>query len=152
MYLNRPYKLLPEDKIKRIVSEPITDFKSKSLVNLIARLQFTLSSQTHGSKLGIAAPQCGVYKQVMIAYGELYINPEWKGTSQKEEIIEGCYSCGEGHTRYKMTRDKYGWAKWQDHTGEWHEEKLNGIKAIVFQHEKAHLDGTIISDVGVLSP
>ena len=150
LHHNRPYKLITEAKTKRIVSEPITDFTSKSLTRLITRLHFTLRSQSHGMKLGIAAPQVGIYKQVMIAYGKLYINPSWHGASQSEEVIEGCYSCGGGHTQYKVKRDKYGWAKWVDAEGKEHEEKLKGIEAIVFQHELSHLQGRLISDIGTL--
>lgn len=150
MFHNRPYKLISEKATKRIVSAKITNFKSKSLTRLITRLHFTLRSQSHGQRLGIAAPQIGVYKQVMIAYGELYINPEWQPSAQIDEMVEGCYTCSDGHNVYRLQRPKYGWAKWQDAEGKFHEEKLNGIKAIVFQHELDHLRGILISDIGTL--
>lgn len=98
-------------------------------------------------RLGITAPQVGINKRFFIMMGKAMVNPEWKETkAPKNEVIEGCYSVGK--ERYKVMRAPYGWAKWQDSNGNWHEEKLKGLEAIVFQHELDHLNGLCCIDTG----
>ncbi len=80
--------------------------------------------------------------------GRVMINPEWHETkAPKIDVTEGCYSIGKD--TYRVPRAPYGWAKWQDSNGEWHEEKLKDLPAIVFQHEFDHLDGKCCADTGV---
>lgn len=48
---------------------------------------------------------------------------------------------------FKKWRAPYGWAKWVEPTsGIVREEKLKGIKAVVFQHELDHLNGTLLEN------
>ena len=115
-------------------------------------MHFTLQSQGFGMKLGLAASQVGVYQRIALVEGTVCINPEWKSGSQVISSTEGCYSVEEGASPFVVTRDKYGWARYQNAQGEWQEEKLNGRKAIVYQHELDHLNGILCSDKGVRSP
>jgi peptide deformylase len=85
---------------------------------------------------------------MFLMMGSLMINPEWNGTqAPPTDVTEGCYSIGA--QLYKVQRAPYGWARWQTITGEWREEKLKGLQAIVFQHELDHLDGKCCIDTGV---
>lgn len=80
--------------------------------------------------------------------GKAYINPEWTPTrAPMEDMAESCYSLGEGKF-YLVPRATYGWARYQGINGEWIEEKIKGIDAIVYQHELSHLDGKCSIDLG----
>jgi peptide deformylase len=124
----------------------VTKFDAK-LRHEIQRMVVTLSSQKWGAKLGIAAPQVGINKRVIISLGRVMINPEWQPSkAPPETITEGCYSVGK--KTFRVSRAKYGWAKWQTINGEWREEKIKGLPAVVFQHELDHLDGKCCIDTG----
>lgn len=132
-------------------TEQILTFGGKDtqkLEHLISIMFTTLNKQNWGQKLGIAAPQIGVNKRVMIVLGKAIVNPEFTPSkAPPETITEGCYSLGK--RLFKVPRAKYGWAKWQDTTGTYHEEKISGLKAIVFQHELDHLNGKSCVENGV---
>ena len=58
------------------------------------------------------------------------------------EITEGCLSFpGESCT---IKRPASIQVRYQDATGEWQQEQLEGIQARCFQHEFDHLEGTIM--------
>lgn len=106
-----------------------------------------LQNTQYGAKLGLAAPQIGINKRVIIVRGNVMFNPEWTPTKAPPEYItEGCYSVPK--RLFKVSRSKYGWAKWTNIEGQPCEDKLTGIPAIVFQHELDHLDGKCCVDVG----
>lgn len=103
----------------------------------------TLQSQKYGDKLGIAANQAGYTYRVAICYGRFIVNPVFTPTKMPPvQFMESCYSLEDGAV-YEVDRAKYGWLKWQDAKGEWHEEKVKGVLAIVVQHELNHLDGIL---------
>ena len=113
----------------------------EALEHKVALMVRSLASQTWGSRLGLAANQIGLTERMAIVLGRLVINPTWQPSKAPPDIsIEGCYSLGM-EKMFRVKRAPYGWAKWQDIHGEWHEEKLRGMKAVVFQHEIDHLDG-----------
>lgn len=151
-FKNRRRKILkyPSRRLLK-PSVPITDFSGKGihdLERLVTVMVSTLNKQDWGQKLGIAAPQIGVNKRVFIALGRVFVNPEFTPTkAPPETITEGCYSLG--HRLFKVPRAKYGWAKWQDTRGNGFEEKLSGLKAIVFQHELDHLNGKSCVENGI---
>lgn len=132
--------------------EPWTDFSEegqKKLEAMAADMHRILQSQTWGAKLGLSANQGGYKHRVALVLGRFVINPEFQPPkhSIKEKGLEGCYSLGIDNI-YEVERHKYGWAKWQDIKGEWHEEKVKGVLAIVFQHELDHLDGKLCHEGG----
>lgn len=153
-YQNRPRKILRHPD-KRLLTPcvPVTQFGGKHTLYLekLAHIMVTsLAAQEWGSRLGLAANQIGLKPKVAIILGRFVINPEWTPSKAPKTLTqEGCYSLGID-TIYKMERDTYGWAKWQDTQGNWHEEKLHGIKAIVFQHELDHLNGRTCHEGGTL--
>lgn len=147
---NKPMKILihPDPKLKRI-AEPV-DFNKTSLAErtaLVRVLGATLAQQNWGMKLGIAAPQVGINKRVMVVRGNVMFNPEWvPSKSPTDTITEGCYSVP--RRIFKVQRAPYGWAKWTSIDGRPMEDKLKGEPAIVFQHELDHLNGKCCADVG----
>lgn len=149
-YHNRPHKVLKyPHKVLQTATEPITDFTGAGLIQIIVKLQNTLQAQTWGDKLGMAAPQIGINKQVFIALGRVFVNPVIKTPRYKplEERVEGCYSVP--GRAFKTKRWRYFTATWQDHNGRFHTEKITGELAIVFQHEYDHLQGKCCIDTGV---
>lgn len=139
----------PHETLSR-VADPV-DFDKESFDELKAitnRMASTLMDVKYGGKLGIAAPQIGISKRIMLVRGAVMINPEWKPSrAPLKTIVEGCYSVP--HRRFKVERAEYGWAKWYNLEGKMHEAKLKGMEAIVFQHELSHLDGQCCIDLGI---
>ena len=151
-FRNRRRKILKYPNKKLFIpSKPITDFSGngiQKLERLVTIMLATLNKQEWGQKLGIAAPQIGANKRVFITLGHVFVNPEFTPTkAPPETITEGCYSLGK--RLFKVPRAKYGWAKWQDTRGNGFEEKISGLKAIVFQHELDHLNGKSCVENGV---
>lgn len=153
---NRSPKVLqyPDFRLKR-VSDPV-DFENTTLTErttLVRKMGAALAAQTYGHKLGIAAPQIGISKRVMIVHGAVMFNPEWqppksfmRGEACSQMVLEGCYSAPD--RLFKVRRAEYGWGKWQSVDGAVREFKLKGQDAIIFQHELDHLDGRCCPDVG----
>jgi len=106
-----------------------------------------LAQQSYGGRIGIAAPQIGINKRIIIVSGNVMLNPEWHPSkAPPNEVTEGCYSIP--NKVFKVDRAQYGWAKWTNIDGKPFEDKLSGTNAIVFQHEIDHLDGKCCADVG----
>lgn len=147
---NRPMLVLihPDPRLKR-VAKPV-DFDAttrEDRVEIVRKMHSTLQAQTYGDKLGMAAPQIGINKRVMIVRGNVMFNPEWTPTKAPPNLItEGCYSVP-GRT-FSIPRAPYGWAKWTNIDGKPFSGKLKDLPAIVFQHELDHLDGKCCVDVG----
>lgn len=148
---NKPRKILQyPDPILKKIAEPITDFDKDKLVRLFQMMTSALENQAHGQKLGIAAPQIGISQRAMIVLNVPMINPEWTPVKVGTvEMTEACYSLPFGE-KYRVTRAKYGWAKWYDLNGNLHEMKLRDLHAIVFQHELDHLNGKCCNITGEL--
>lgn len=128
------------------------DFEKDSkeeLIEIVRKMGAALRGTTYGDKLGIAAPQIGISRRIMVCQGAVCVNPTWQPPTHavKDESIEGCYSVP--GKLYKVPRDKYGWAKWLSVDGIEREFKLKGMDAVVYQHELDHLDGKCCCDTGV---
>ena len=126
--------------------EPVNEINDdiKDFVKMLAL--FISHGLRWGSPTGLTAPQVGRPIRLFIAIGEVFINPEivWK-TRAVENFKEGCYSLEEGKFDYSVWRAPSIRLKWQDLQGEWHEQRFNGFKAQVLQHECDHLDGILIN-------
>lgn len=138
-----PIKKYPASVLRKPCKE-WTDFTPKGIAKLekmVVRMMRVLHSQKWGSKLGISANQAGYGYRVCIALGRVLVNPEFTPTKAPPiTMMEGCYSLGMDAV-YEVPRASYGWLKYQDTKGEWHDEKVKGVNAIVVQHELAHLNG-----------
>ena len=140
----------PDPRLKR-TAQPVDFDKTtrEDRVRIVRKMHSTLQAQTWGEKLGLAAPQIGINKRVMLVRGTVMFNPSWYATeAPPNQITEGCYSVP-GKT-FKVSRAPYGWATWTDINGNKNiNVKIKGVPAIVFQHELDHLDGKCCVDIGV---
>lgn len=132
-----------------------TEFSSPSLLQLIQDLQDT---QKHLGGVGIAAPQIGVNKRlVVIEYYQaeitryndvgdcplkVIINPEISFiTSEQSTFNEGCLSVP--GLRGEVSRPRAISYKYYDQFGNVHLGEDDGFFARVMQHECDHLDGIL---------
>lgn len=118
-------------------------------VEILQRLNAALNAQEWGGRLGIAAPQIGLNLRVCVVAGIPMFNPTFTPPKHNPmvKMVEGCYSLSRNDL-YEVERFKYGWVKWYDVDGVYHDVKYNGIKAIIAQHEISHLDGKCCNQLG----
>ena len=135
------------------ISEPVTEFGSTQLKSLIDDM-FDTMDDYNGA--GLAAPQIGVLKRVVIFGVEenprypdaesvpttVLINPEITvGSFKKESGWEGCLSVP--GMRGKV--DRYAHIRYRGYDSEGNEidREARGFHARVVQHEVDHLDGIL---------
>ena len=122
---------------------PVEKFDSR-LFELLDDMKETLA-QSGG--VGLAAPQVGVLKRVVVIdTGEKvveFINPEVIKTKGVQQSIEGCLSCPDvwGITNRQM----YATIKAQDRQGNEFTMDGEGLLAKAFCHECDHLEGILFT-------
>ncbi len=141
-----------------ILREPSPDLRKKSkpieMVELASTNTQTFLAELaetmkHADGVGIAAPQVGVQKRVIIVQTpngpEAFVNPKIVSSSlRKVESEEGCLSVPgvfgivKRHQKVKV--------KALDRHGKKQLRKASGLEAIIFQHEIDHLDGVLFID------
>lgn len=140
--------ILPDNSpILRETSVKVDAFDDE-LKQFAANLQFTME-KVHGA--GIAAPQVGVLKRVIIIDGiGPMVNPELIVTSEDTMMLdEGCLSSPGLYARVK--RYKSVAVMFFDLDGNERMIDLSGdIKTVAVQHEIDHLNGKLFTDY--LSP
>lgn len=135
------------------VSEPVAEFGTPELAELVQDLRDTMAEQ---SGAGLAAPQIGVLKRVVVfgveanpRYPEVepvpdtvLVNPVIQPLgSAMDEDWEGCLSVpGMRGLVPRFTRIRYSGF---DPGGERIEREVTGFHARVVQHECDHLDGVL---------
>jgi len=138
----------PDRRLKRIAQE--VDFNKmprSERVRIVRKMASALGGTNYGQKLGLAAPQIGIPYRVIIVRGNVMFNPTWTPSKQPPNIItESCYSVP--NRFFKVQRATGGWARWTNIDGNPCEDKINGLPAIVFQHEMDHLNGICCVDIG----
>ena len=109
--------------------------------------------------VGLAAPQVGKSLRLFVidaddlkesfpetaGFKKAFINPSILESS--DEVVsmeEGCLSLP--GISESVSRPKWVTVRYQDLQGEWHEEKLEGFNARVFQHEYDHLEEVLFTD------
>ena len=125
--------------------------KDKNLPILIERMRLALAAT--GGGVGIAAPQVGINRRVVLvqrfdkpnAPVEYFINPKitwWSELMNKGP--EGDLSIetfrGDFYRSYSIRLEYY------DLENKKHDEMVEGFTAVIFQHEIDHLSGILISD------
>ena len=150
----------------REVGEPILNSKCEKvdveninddILDIIEDLKATLE---YGTGLGIAAPQIGVNKRIIVVgakkeninYNDAeeipvtaMINPTWKKLSEDTDIqYEGCMSVPS--IRGKVERYKNIEVTYYNENGEKIARELQGFFARLVQHECDHLDGIVFLD------
>lgn len=125
--------------------KPSTDATIEEAAQIATKLLEAIASVTWGVCSGMAAPQIGINKRVMVVLDELYINPVV--TPLKKGGIrffnEGCYSLQDNKFDYKVMRSNAAHVTWTDLEGVEHSKNFKGYKAQVLQHEYDHLDGKL---------
>ena len=145
------------DPVLRQVSEPVSEFGTPELDELIADMLETMEA---ADGAGLAAVQIGVPKRIMIFGFEsnarypdvgpipftVLINPEFK-TLDDEKVSdwEGCLSVPDmrGFVR-RHARIRY---RGSNQLGVEIEREVDGFHARVFQHEFDHLNGVLYPDL-----
>ncbi len=141
---------------------PITEIRSKEIKDLVKDM---FDSMKNANGIGLAAPQIGVLKKVVIIgyepserYPEVQFDKEIDGVKYRvlinpvieyltDETIgfwEGCLSVP-GMRGY-VERPKKIRVKFYDMNEEFHDEIVEGFEAIVIQHECDHLEGILYVD------
>lgn len=135
-----------EDPILRQQSVEVRRF-SDALHRLINDMKATMY---HESGVGLAAPQIGINKRVVViddresGYIEL-VNPEIIEAKGMDEAVEYCLSVpNRGGRVRRATQIK---VKAQDRFGTPFSISVSGLRARIFQHEIDHLHGRLFTDI-----
>ena len=145
-----PIIIAPDPELKQ-VSQPVAriDGAVRGLMDDM------LESMRSANGLGLAAPQIGVLKRVIVVLlapdGEdeptpmFFANPEITWASDETyKGEEGCLSLPEHYA--EVSRPARVRVRFLDRDGEENELELEGIAAKCVQHEMDHLDGILFVD------
>ncbi len=137
--------------------DPRLRMKAKNLKFLDREIQLYFGQMKElmyeADGIGLAATQVGIPLRFFVCdLSEdknkpfVVINPKIVSVGGDEEIIfeEGCLSIP--GFKIPVRRKKKIFVKWVDEKGEEHEEELENLKSVLFQHEIDHLDGKLIID------
>ncbi len=135
------------DPVLRQAAGPVEEFDG-SLADLVRGMLETM----HASEgLGLAAPQVGVSRRVIIispnaepGHEVVLVNPEIAESEGWEESDEGCLSFPGVYV--KIGRFAHVRARYRDLKGEVREMAAEGLLARALQHELDHLDGRLLVD------
>jgi peptide deformylase len=134
------------DPILQQPGEPVTEFNDE-LRQLIADM---FESMYAGQGVGLAAPQVGVSKRIVVidlSGGKdpetkiVLVNPEIISSEGKQYGEEGCLSFPE--IRERVSRAAKVRVRAQDGYGKWFEQDGEELLARCFQHEIDHVDGIV---------
>ena len=126
---------------------PVTEFNVR-LHTLLDDMKETLA---HANGVGLAAPQVGVLRRVVVLLDinkdpeevvEL-VNPEVIEQSGEQRIVEGCLSIPEQFGI--VTRPDHVKVRAQDRYGNFFEVEGDGLTARAFCHELDHLEGRLFT-------
>lgn len=134
--------------VLKSISKPV--HPTDELTKLLAERM--LLSVQHEGGVGIAAPQVGINRRMVWVQRfdkekmpfELFINPEILWASElMQKGAEGDLSFDE---RGWVLRNYAIQIQYQNLEGETISEMLEGFTAVIFQHERDHLDGILLTD------
>ncbi len=163
---DQPMKMFVEPSHPRLSMPadvvPVEEIRSEYIQKLIDEM-ISIAGGERGDvekrvMVGLAAPQIGVYKQVILVdmaisaerkeLGKLkaYINPKiiWK-SEEKDFEREGCYSVDSRISGVVPRATKIKISAY-DREGNPITEELSGFTARIFQHEVDHLEGIRFPD------
>ena len=142
--------------LKKIIQkgDPVLGKKCHAITKFDDKLRFLLEDMKEtlekSGGVGLAAPQVGICRRVVIVMNEAeeiieLINPEIVSSSGEQTGLEGCLSlpgyCGE------VTRPMKVRVKAQDRDGNAFEIEDEGLTARCFCHELDHLDGHMFDEL-----
>ena len=139
----------------RTYPDPILKLKATALTEFDAKHQRLFDDMIETMHVedgvGLAAPQVGVSKQILIACptvkkGEEYVivNPEIYESSGQETAVEGCLSLP--GISGEVTRAKKIRVRFKDRHGNAQDVEVKDFFARIIQHEMDHLDGMLLID------
>ncbi len=145
---------IPDPRLRQI-SEPVerVDDDLRRLIDDMLETMYAAPG------IGLAAIQVAVPKRVLVIDiqepaeedGEpvrdprVFVNPEILASSdRKVPYNEGCLSIPEMYA--DVERPDRVRARWLDRDGAAHEEEIDGLLAVVLQHEMDHLNGVLFID------
>jgi len=140
-------KILKDKDLPKEVSEPVSELTSE-LKEFCIALSMTMR---YYNGIGIAAPQVGVLKRIIVIdapYADIpedriysiMINPEIVQLSEeKQRLREGCLSFPKEYI--DTERPLKVTVRWLDTLGETKQYTFVGLPAAVVLHELDHLDG-----------
>lgn len=134
-----------KNKVLRESAKPV-EVVDDSILELAEDMLETMNKE---KGIGLAAPQVGVDKRVIIAtLGEeayLMVNPEITSFSAECAVDEeGCLSLPEQFG--KVSRSKRIMVEYLDERGKKQQKELSDLDARVVQHEIDHLNGVLFTD------
>jgi len=149
-----PILEVPDPRLRQISTpvEAVTD-ETRALIADMFETMYAAPG------IGLAAVQIGVPKRLLVIDlqesevegGEpvrdprVFINPEILTHSDLEvPYTEGCLSVPEQFA--EVDRPDRVRARWLDEQGKSHEEDIEGVLAVVLQHEMDHLQGVLFID------
>ncbi len=142
------------DPVLETPAEPITEFNDD--LRKLADDMFESMYAAHG--VGLAAPQIGIGKRIVVIDVTFKEDPEAKMVLVNPEIVkaegrqrgsEGCLSLPD--FREDVTRANIVTVRAQDLSGNWFEKTGEEILARAFLHETDHLNGKLyISHISAL--
>jgi len=151
----KPIVLIP-NPVLTTPTKPVTAFDGK-LAGLIFDMKETLLAATNPKGVGLAATQVGVGLKIFLtkptesAKIRVFINPEivnrstdsTDGVPERGNKLEGCLSIP--NIWGKVRRTSSLTLRYQDETGQVHQEKFSGFMATIIQHETDHLNGILFT-------
>lgn len=144
----RPILIHPDPRLKK-PCDPVTEF-TPDLADLARDM---LETMYDAPGIGLAAPQVGVMKRVLVMdcvkegtpRPMVLINPRVVWASEDLSVYEeGCLSIPDQYAEVKRPAEVR--VEWQDVTGAPQEEQFDGLWATCVQHEIDHLDGKLFID------
>ncbi|BDW87298.1 MULTISPECIES: peptide deformylase [Thalassospira] len=145
----REILIVPDPRLKK-ECEPVEEVNDeiKTLLNDMLETMYAAPG------IGLAAPQIGVMKRVVVMDVSddkdkpeplKLINPEIIWESEETSIYqEGCLSIPEQYA--DVERPAEVGMRYMDENGETHEIEADGLLATCIQHEIDHLDGVLFTD------
>jgi peptide deformylase len=145
----REILIVPDPRLKK-ECEPVTEVNDE----IKTLLDDMLETMYAAPGIGLAAPQIGVMKRVVVMDVSddkdkpeplKLINPEIIWESEETSIYqEGCLSIPEQYA--DVERPAEVGMRYMDENGETHEIEADGLLATCIQHEIDHLDGVLFTD------
>ena len=134
------------DPILNKKAHPVTSFDEK-LHDLLDDMRETL---TQAEGLGLAAPQVGILRRVVLVVNEQdemleLVNPEIIAQEGEQTGLEGCLSVPGYYG--EVTRPMRVKVRAQDRNGGFFEVEGEEVTARCFCHELAHLDGHLYTEL-----
>ncbi len=144
-----PIIIAPDPRLK-VKCKPVEEVTPE----LVKLMDDMLDTMYDAPGIGLAAPQVGVTKRVLVAdvckeedkrEPRRLINPEiiW-ASDEMFEYEEGCLSLPEQYS--EVERPKQVRIKYLDEKGKEQEIEAEGLLAVCLQHEMDHLEGILFVD------